>query len=192
MISVSMETLQKVADEQIGVIASLDQVFDAVANDLISQEYLGASGIQAIQDSDQRVQGTPLAPARVLKVLWLLQRITWVPRIPETLAKLLVRSLSEDFIPLRANVEETLAKLTVEYGFDRKLAMDSSVKLCRIAEGAADIYPRHGPTSEWDICAAQAVLEAAGGSVSGYQGAEFLYGKADKRFLNEWFVARGG
>jgi hypothetical protein len=111
MISVSMETLQKVADEQIGVIASLDQVFDAVANDLISQEYLGASGIQAIQDSDQRVQGTPLAPARVLKVLWLLQRITWVPRIPETLSKLLVRNLSEDFIPLRKDVEETLAKL---------------------------------------------------------------------------------
>lgn len=88
--------------------------------------------------------------------------------------------------------EEALAKLTAEYGFDRKLAMDSSVKLCRIAEGVADIYPRHGPTSEWDICAAQAVLEAAGGSVSGYQGAAFLYGKADKRFLNEWFVARGG
>jgi len=88
--------------------------------------------------------------------------------------------------------EEALAKLTAEYGFDRKLAMDSSVKLCRIAEGVADIYPRHGPTSEWDICAAQAVLEAAGGSVTGYQGAEFLYGKADKRFLNEWFVARGG
>ena len=88
--------------------------------------------------------------------------------------------------------EDALAKLTAEYGFDRKLAMDSSVKLCRIAEGTADIYPRHGPTSEWDICAAQAVLEAAGGSVGGYQGADFLYGKADKRFLNEWFVARGG
>ena len=88
--------------------------------------------------------------------------------------------------------DEELAKLTVEYGFHRKLAMDSSVKLCRIAEGTADIYPRHGPTSEWDICAAQAVLEAAGGSVTGYQGADFLYGKADKRFLNEWFVARGG
>lgn len=111
MISVSMETLQKLADQEIGVVASLDQIFDAVANDLISQEYLGASGIQAIQDSDQRVSGTPLAPARVLKVLWLLQQITWVPRIPETLAKLLVGSLSEDFIPLRASVEETLAKL---------------------------------------------------------------------------------
>lgn len=87
---------------------------------------------------------------------------------------------------------EKVDELAAEYGFDLRVAMDSSVKLCRIAEGAADIYPRHGPTSEWDICAAQAVLEAAGGTVGGYQGAEFLYGKADKRFLNEWFVARGG
>ena len=87
---------------------------------------------------------------------------------------------------------ETADKLAAEYGFDLRVAMDSSVKLCRIAEGTADIYPRHGPTSEWDICAAQAVLQAAGGTVSGYQGAEFLYGKADKLFLNDWFVARGG
>lgn len=87
---------------------------------------------------------------------------------------------------------ETADKLAAEYGFDLRVAMDSSVKLCRIAEGAADIYPRHGPTSEWDIAAAQAVLQAAGGSVTGYQGADFLYGKADKRFLNDWFVARGG
>jgi 3'-phosphoadenosine 5'-phosphosulfate (PAPS) 3'-phosphatase len=36
------------------------------------------------------------------------------------------------------------------------------------------------------------VLEAAGGSVRGYEDADFHYGKADKRFLNEWFVARGG
>lgn len=87
---------------------------------------------------------------------------------------------------------ETVAKLQAEYGFDHSTPMDSSVKLCRIAEGAADIYPRHGPTSEWDIAAAQAVLEAAGGKVDGFEGATFDYGKADKRFLNGWFIARGG
>jgi len=87
---------------------------------------------------------------------------------------------------------ETVDALAVEYGFDKRLALDSSIKLCRIAEGVADIYPRHGPTSEWDIAAAQAVLEGAGGSVRGYKDAPFIYGKADKRFLNEWFVARGG
>lgn len=87
---------------------------------------------------------------------------------------------------------ETVAKLAAEYGFDHSTPMDSSIKFCRIAEGAADIYPRHGPTSEWDIAAAHAVLEAAGGKVDGFEGAAFEYGKADKRFLNEWFVARGG
>ncbi|ATQ40967.1 3'(2'),5'-bisphosphate nucleotidase CysQ [Caulobacter mirabilis] len=88
--------------------------------------------------------------------------------------------------------EETAVKLANEYGFDLREPMDSSIKFCRIAEGAADIYPRHGPTSEWDICAAQAVLEAAGGKVTAYGGGDFLYGKADERFLNGWFVARGG
>ena len=111
MIAVIMETLQDIGDEQLGVVASFDQVFDAVENDLLSQEYLGASGIRSIHESDERVPGTPIDPARVLKVLWLLQRITWVPRVPETLAKLLVRNLSDDFIPLREQVEATLLKL---------------------------------------------------------------------------------
>ena len=70
--------------------------------------------------------------------------------------------------------------------------MDSSVKLCRIAEGTADIYPRHGPTSEWDIAAGHAVLEAAGGSLTTPEGEPLAYGKAGERFLNGWFVARGG
>lgn len=111
MIAVVMETIQDLADEDLGVIASFDQVFDAVENDLLSQEYLGASGIRAIHESDQRVPDTPIAPARVLKVLWLLQRVSWVPRVPETLAKLLVRSVGQDFIPLRGQVEETLHQL---------------------------------------------------------------------------------
>jgi len=111
MIAVVMETLQDLGDEQLGVVASFDQVFDAVENDLLSQEYLGASGIRSIHESDERVPGTPIDPARVLKVLWLLQQIAWVPRVPETLAKLLVRKLTDDFIPLRAQVEETLLKL---------------------------------------------------------------------------------
>lgn len=46
------------------------------------------------------------------------------------------------------------------------LAMGSSLKLCLVAEGAAHLYPRLGPTSEWDTAAAQAVVEAAGGTVT--------------------------
>jgi 3'(2'), 5'-bisphosphate nucleotidase len=87
---------------------------------------------------------------------------------------------------------EAGAALQAQYGFAHKLAMDSSLKLCVIAEGGADIYPRHGPTMEWDIAAAHAVLAAAGGSVTQPDGAPFLYGKANEGFRNGWFVARGG
>ena len=65
----------------------------------------------------------------------------------------------------------------------------SSLKFCRIAEGHADIYPRLGPTSEWDTAAAHAVLLAAGGKVQTLEGQPLKYGKED--VLNSWFVAAG-
>jgi 3'(2'), 5'-bisphosphate nucleotidase len=87
---------------------------------------------------------------------------------------------------------EQLANLQARYGFPRSEPMDSSIKLCRIAEGAADIYPRHGPTMEWDIAAGHAILEAAGGSLKTPEDEAFAYGKAQDGFKNGWFVARGG
>ena len=87
--------------------------------------------------------------------------------------------------------EETIKALADKYGFDTPSAMDSSIKFCRLAEGSADVYPRHGPTMEWDIAAGHAVLEAAGGSVLTPEGEAFVYGKADEKFRNGWFVARG-
>jgi 3'(2'), 5'-bisphosphate nucleotidase len=65
----------------------------------------------------------------------------------------------------------------------------SSLKFCRLAEGVADLYPRFGTTMEWDTAAGQAVLAAAGGSVSTVDGAPLTYGKAG--FRNPHFVARG-
>ena len=87
---------------------------------------------------------------------------------------------------------ETVQALVEKYGFDTPRPMDSSIKFCRIAEGSADLYPRHGPTMEWDIAAGHAVLVAAGGSVKAEDGSAFVYGKADKGFRNGAFVARGG
>ena len=87
--------------------------------------------------------------------------------------------------------EETVRDLMAQYGFHRREPMDSSIKFCRIAEGAADIYPRHGPTMEWDIAAGHAVLDAAGGQVLTTDGQPFRYGKAAEGFRNGWFVARG-
>ncbi|ARU31002.1 3'(2'),5'-bisphosphate nucleotidase [Sulfuriferula sp. AH1] len=63
----------------------------------------------------------------------------------------------------------------------------SSLKLCRVAEGAADCYPRLGPTCEWDTAAAQAIVESAGGHVYQLDGEPLRYGKAD--LLNPYFVA---
>jgi 3'(2'), 5'-bisphosphate nucleotidase len=81
--------------------------------------------------------------------------------------------------------------LAERYGFDRRQAVNSSIKLCLIAQGDADLYPRHGPTMEWDIAAGHAVLEAAGGSLLSPEGEPFAYGKAQEGFVNGWFVARG-
>ena len=111
MIAVVMETLRGVADADVGVIVGFDEIFNAVENDLLSQEYLGASGVRAISESGERVPDTPVPAARVLKVLWLLERVTWVPRVPETMAKLLVRDFVTDMPALRESVEKTLAAL---------------------------------------------------------------------------------
>ena len=86
---------------------------------------------------------------------------------------------------------ETADALAAQYHFHRREPMDSSIKFCRIAEGAADIYPRHGTTMEWDTAAGHAVLIAAGGKVTTPEGGPFLYGKASEGFKNGWFVARG-
>ena len=69
-------------------------------------------------------------------------------------------------------------------------AAGSSLKLCLIARGEADLYPRLGTTMEWDIAAGHAVLRAAGGRVETVDGAAFMYGKPG--YKNPHFVAIGG
>ena len=66
----------------------------------------------------------------------------------------------------------------------------SSLKLCLLAEGEADFYPRLGPTSEWDIAAAHAVLAAAGGAVWHFGGGPLEY-NSKASFLNPDFMAVG-
>jgi len=64
----------------------------------------------------------------------------------------------------------------------------SSLKFCRIAEGEADLYPRFGPTSQWDTAAGQAVLEGAGGCVTAMDGTPLRYGR-ERPVINPNFVA---
>jgi 3'(2'),5'-bisphosphate nucleotidase len=65
----------------------------------------------------------------------------------------------------------------------------SSIKFCRIAEGAADLYPRFGNVCEWDAAAGHAILRAAGGDIMRLDGAPLAYGNAADNFLIRGFVA---
>jgi 3'(2'), 5'-bisphosphate nucleotidase len=75
-------------------------------------------------------------------------------------------------------------------GATEDIGVGSSLKFCRIADGAIDIYPRFGPTSEWDTAAGQIIVEAAGGSVVDPQGRPFRYNQRDT-VLNGDFIAMG-
>lgn len=77
------------------------------------------------------------------------------------------------------------------YNIKDIVAAGSSLKLCLVATGEVDIYPRHGRTMEWDIAAGHAVLSSAGGSVTKMDGSPFLYGKVTDGFANPFFVAKG-
>ena len=72
----------------------------------------------------------------------------------------------------------------------QEVSLGSSLKFCRIAEGSLDVYPRFGPTSEWDTAAAQCVLEAAGGALLAPDGRAFRYNRRET-LLNGDFVAMG-
>ncbi len=75
-------------------------------------------------------------------------------------------------------------------GETQPLGLGSSLKFCKLAEGTLDVYPRFGPTSEWDTAAGQCVLEGAGGAVLDPQGRPFRYNQRE-RILNGDFIALG-
>jgi 3'(2'), 5'-bisphosphate nucleotidase len=71
------------------------------------------------------------------------------------------------------------------------ISIGSSLKICLVAEGEADIYPRLGPTMEWDTGAAHAVVRESGKILQKHKGGEYLEHKYNKEdLLNQWFVAR--
>src|SRR4051794_15621317 len=72
-----------------------------------------------------------------------------------------------------------------------RLPLGSAVKFGRLAEGMADIYPRLGPTSEWDVAAGHAVVTAAGGTVTTETGAPLRFGERGDDFIVPSFIAWG-
>jgi 3'(2'), 5'-bisphosphate nucleotidase len=90
----------------------------------------------------------------------------------------------------RSHPSGALATYLESLGEHELKPMGSSLKICLVAEGQADIYPRLGPTSEWDTAAAQAILESAGGSMMDPLGQALRYNMKDG-LLNPYFLAFG-
>jgi 3'(2'),5'-bisphosphate nucleotidase len=91
----------------------------------------------------------------------------------------------------RSHGDGRLEAFCAELAIAERIDAGSSLKFCLIAAGEADLYPRLGPTMEWDTAAGQAVLEAAGGTVMTEDGAPLAYGKTGEGFRNPHFTARG-
>jgi 3'(2'), 5'-bisphosphate nucleotidase len=79
----------------------------------------------------------------------------------------------------RSHASEKLMKLIDKYKFKDVKDSGSSIKICLIAHGLADIYFRFGNTNEWDICAAHCVLSEAGGKMTDCLGNSLIYNKVD-------------
>lgn len=94
----------------------------------------------------------------------------------------------------KSHLDPETKKFIEKYQSCEVVSAASSLKFCMVAEGSADIYPRFGPTMQWDTAAGHAVLSAAGGKVTNPDGSEFIY-KLDKTILdylrNGSFVAWG-
>jgi len=90
----------------------------------------------------------------------------------------------------RSHRGELLDAYLAKLGEHVMVPMGSSLKLCLVATGEADIYPRLGPTSEWDTAAAQAVVESAGGRVTNLDGEAIMYNTKES-LLNPHFLVFG-
>ena len=75
-------------------------------------------------------------------------------------------------------------------GISKTVSIGSSLKFCLLACGEADVYPRFGPTMEWDTAAGDAILRAAGGTVENPDGSRLVYGKPG--YKNTAFIAHSG
>ena len=92
----------------------------------------------------------------------------------------------------RSHLDSDTEALLSALPLKERRAIGSSLKFCLIAEGLGDLYPRFGPTMEWDVAAGEAVLRAAGGHVLAPEGEPLIYGKKTEAYRNGPFIAWGG
>lgn len=139
------------------------------------------------------VAGVVLAPARGLLYYGAIGRGAWLQTADALDRPIEVRR--EAAAPLRvvgsrSHPSGELAAYLAALGPHEIVPMGSSLKVCLVAAGEADLYPRLGPTSEWDTAAAQAILESAGGRMIDRAGRPLRYNTKDD-LLNTHFLAFG-
>ncbi len=144
--------------------------------------------------------GCVYAPA--LKALYLAGDGAWMTHAdpgtvfePAALARIACRPYPAQgmtAVMSRSHADEQTEAFAAALPVINKVSAGSSLKFCLVAEGKADVYPRFGPTMEWDTAAGHAVVAAAGGQVVNPDGTPFRYGKTETKYLNGPFVVWGG
>ncbi len=148
----------------IALIRGHRPVLGVVAAPVLGTVYYGAEGMGAFMAR----AGEPARPIQV--------------RQPAAIPLVIVGS--------RSHRGDSLDSVLARVGPHELRPMGSSLKFCLVADGIADLYPRLGPTSEWDTAAAQAVVEAAGGAVTTLDGHPLRYNERDT-LLNPHFLVCG-
>lgn len=197
---ISEETAARSAPQSVGSTFALIDPLDGTREFIAGNDEF-AINLAIIADG-RPVFGLVSAPA--LNLIWRsrigggAERMRLAPGAPLQDAQdtVEIRTASSAAKRLRAVVsrshmdERTTAWLAQQAGVDL-MPCGSALKFCRVAEGAADIYPRLAPTMEWDVAAGDAVLTAAGGAVLTPGGQPLRYGQTDRGLIIPDFIAWG-
>ena len=149
--------------------------------------------IALIEDS-KPVLGTVYAP--VLDILWYGDEDGSFKQINnKTVDKITVSpNTSHDSVRVvvsRSHLSPDIETFLGQFNSYELMRMGSSIKMCLVADGSADIYPRLGPTMEWDSAASHAIVNNAGGSIKNIEtGKDLVYNKEDLH--NPWFIVNSG
>jgi len=151
----------------------------------------------ALIDHGKPIMGVVYAPAKDLLYYGCAGMGAYKQQAGGETARIHARALNADDLTIAASRSHTDARVTAflnkvsgNLSTPKTISLGSSLKICLVAEGMIDLYPRLGLTSEWDTAAAQCVLEEAGGQLTNHQGEAFTYNTKDS-LLNPEFFARG-
>ena len=159
----------------IALVRDTAPVFGIVYAPALSDLYVTLSTTRAVRAT--------VAPDAAVAILADLAVTDIAARVPDAAGLVVTAS--------RSHMNDATTQFLKRYRVREVRSAGSSLKFCQIAAGEADLYPRIGPTSEWDIAAGHAILAAAGGSVTTLDGRRLIYGRVNERFRNLDYVAWG-